>query len=411
MLVEHLQSAGLITRPEVAAAFLAVPRHLFLPNLPLAEVYSDAAIPTKMQDGRAISSSSQPAMMAIMLEQLDLQPGQNVLEIGAGTGYNAALLGRLVGPAGRVVTIDLDDDIVAAAREHLAAAGSENVQVVCADGGAGYAAGAPYDRLILSVGTWDITPAWLDQLRAGGRLVLPLRLGVAAQRSVAFVRAAAGAEPRLVSQSVRDCGFMDLRGAFAGPQQFTRLGPAAGLTLVTPGPFSTSGEVYQWLMAGGQPRESGLQTAEAEVFGSLALWLDLHAAQLASLIIEDGPAPAGGWPCLFRFGRDKPTCFTFLLLAADGLAVLDGRETAAVAPDQPGQELGPFALRVVGYGPRGPELATSMLDLLHGWDAAGRPTGAGLRLRVYGRHAPLEPAAGETVLLKPWSKIVLDWPG
>ena len=85
-LVEKLISMGCIRSPNVEGAFRAVPRHLFLPGVALERVYSDNAIITKRTDGKIVSSSSQPAMMAIMLEQLNLQPGHRVLEIGAGTG-------------------------------------------------------------------------------------------------------------------------------------------------------------------------------------------------------------------------------------------------------------------------------------------------------------------------------------
>ena len=102
-LVDQLKWKGILTLPEVEAAFRAVPRHLFLPDLPLEEVYQDEAIATKMLDGQFVSSSSQPAIMAIMLEQLQLEAGQRVLEIGAGTGYNAALMAHIVGETGQVV--------------------------------------------------------------------------------------------------------------------------------------------------------------------------------------------------------------------------------------------------------------------------------------------------------------------
>src|SRR5262249_61279870 len=137
--------------------------------------YLDTFIATKRQpDGEVISSSSQPEIMAIMLEQLDLQPGQRVLEIGAGTGYNAALLAHVVRDGGRVTTLDLDDDIVAGARAHLAAAGVTSVRVVCADGWAGCGEGGPFDRIILTGGAHDISPALRAPLAPGGRRVLPL---------------------------------------------------------------------------------------------------------------------------------------------------------------------------------------------------------------------------------------------
>src|SRR2546428_12794983 len=96
-LVDSLKASGCIRTPLVEAAFRAVPRHLFLPGTPLDLVYSDEAIPTKRFDGATVSSSSQPAIMAFMLEQLQLEPGHRVLEVGAGTGYNAALMGHIVG--------------------------------------------------------------------------------------------------------------------------------------------------------------------------------------------------------------------------------------------------------------------------------------------------------------------------
>ena len=126
--------------------------------------------------------------MAIMLEQLNPQPGHRVLEIGAGTGYNAALMGHLVGDSGLVITVDIDDDLVESAREHLGSAGLHRVSVVCGDGGLGYADRAPYDRIILTVGAWDIVPAWWKQLKLGGRLLLPLEVKGGVQKSVAFDR-------------------------------------------------------------------------------------------------------------------------------------------------------------------------------------------------------------------------------
>src|SRR4051812_10370955 len=96
-LVDQMKSGGHLASRSIEAAFRAVPRHLFLPDNPLEEVYRDQAIATKSLQERVVSSSSQPTMMAIMLQQLDLRPGQRVLEIGAGTGYNAALMARIVG--------------------------------------------------------------------------------------------------------------------------------------------------------------------------------------------------------------------------------------------------------------------------------------------------------------------------
>jgi protein-L-isoaspartate(D-aspartate) O-methyltransferase len=211
-LIEHLRASGSLHDAAVEAAFRRVLRHHFLPRLPLADVYEDAAIPTRTgSDGRPVSSSSQPAIMAVMLEQLGVEPGQRVLEIGAGTGYNASLLRHLVGAQGRVVSLDYDHDICHEARRHLAAAAIEDVEVVCSDGAAGWPPAAPYDRILLTVSSADVSPAWFEQLGPGGRLVLPLALLGPMQLSVCFRKQ----DDRLESESVTGCGFMPLRGELA----------------------------------------------------------------------------------------------------------------------------------------------------------------------------------------------------
>ena len=209
-LIAHLERDGSLADPAVRAAMLAVPRHRFLPHEPLERAYADDAIPTKFADGVSISSASQPAIVAQMLEQLTLAPAMRVLEIGAGTGYNAALLRTLVGPGGHVTTIDIDADITAAARAHLAAAGITDVEIITGDGAHGWEPNAPYDRIILTVNAGDIAPAWYAQLAAGGVLVLPLTVGTA-QFSIAFQKR----DALLQSRSIVPCGFMPLRGSLA----------------------------------------------------------------------------------------------------------------------------------------------------------------------------------------------------
>jgi methyltransferase of FxLD system len=226
-LIAHLERDGSLADPGVRAAMLAVPRHRFLPHEPLERAYADDAIATKFADGVSISSASQPAIVAQMLEQLALAPGLRVLEIGAGTGYNAALLRTLVGPGGQVTTIDIDADITAAARAHLAAAGITDVEIITGDGAHGWEPSAPYDRIILTVNAGDIAPAWSAQLAAGGVLVLPLTIGTA-QFSIAFEKH----DAMLQSRSIVPCGFMPLRGSMASERTgSTSVSPAPGLTL------------------------------------------------------------------------------------------------------------------------------------------------------------------------------------
>jgi len=217
-LVARLREGGALHDEAVERALLRVPRHVFLPHIPPERAYADAAIPTHWENGVPVSSASQPAIVALMLEQMRLAPGMRVLEIGAGTGYNAALLAELVGPEGHVTSLDIDPAIAEEARAHLAAAGYAGVRVAAADGWAGWPGGAPFDRIMLTVGASDVSPAWLDQLAEGGLLVLPLWLR-AAEASVAF-RKQGGV---LRSESLTCCGFKRLRGAAAAAEKWVAL--------------------------------------------------------------------------------------------------------------------------------------------------------------------------------------------
>lgn len=131
MVAALVGQGAVVERSPVERAFRTVMRHWFLPGATLDEVYAEVAVVThRGPDGVAVSSSSQPAIMARMLQQLQVEPRQRILEIGTGTGYNAALLGKLVGPEGRVTTVDLDPAICVAAERHLEVAGAANVSVV-----------------------------------------------------------------------------------------------------------------------------------------------------------------------------------------------------------------------------------------------------------------------------------------
>src|SRR4051794_20264637 len=207
-LVDLLLNRGTVTTGRVEAALRAVSRHPFVPNVPLETAYApdDAIITKRDPAGLALSSASAPGVVASMLEQLDVQPGMRILEIGAGTGYNAALLAHLTGPSGRVVTIDIDTDVVDAARAALAT-GYPQVEGLRGDGADGHAPG-PYDRIIVPAGAWDLPPAWWQQLAPSGRLVVPLRIISGTSRAIAFDRHDDG---HLVSRSMTTCGFLAMR--------------------------------------------------------------------------------------------------------------------------------------------------------------------------------------------------------
>lgn len=212
-LLDLLVQDGLLNDRAIAAAFRATPRHHFLPGHTLETIYADKAIAVKRDGDEWLSSSSQPAMMAIMLAQLGLAPGQKVLEIGAGTGYNAALIAHLVRPGGRVISIDLDQDLVETARQHLAAAGVTDVEIRQGDGARGAPDAAPFDRIIVTVGAWDLLPAWRAQLAPGGRIVLPMTLLPGQMYSLALERR----DDAWEAISARPCGFLPMRGSEAHP--------------------------------------------------------------------------------------------------------------------------------------------------------------------------------------------------
>ena len=210
-LIDRMKASGEVHSPAVEQAFRAVPRHHFLPGQNWGTAYRDDAIVTHHADGteEAISSSSQPTMMAIMLEQLQVEPGMRVLEIGAGTGYNAALLSRLTGDPALIWTVDVTEEFCAEARAHLRSAGVKGVHVVCADGWDGCPEATSFDRIIVTASAHDIAPAWREQLAEGGRLVVPWGAPNTQQRCLTFRREGS----RLIMDGLHVCGFMRMRGA------------------------------------------------------------------------------------------------------------------------------------------------------------------------------------------------------
>lgn len=224
-LVEELKQQEGLLDPAMEAAFLTVPRHLFLPNETLEKAYADDAVAIKRDpDGTVLSSSSQPSMMAIMLRQLRLRKGDNVLEIGAGTGYNAAIMQHLVGDKGTITSVELDNQLAQQAVINLQRLRlSDVIEVVNADGALGYAPRAAYDRIIATVSLWDIPFAWTNQLKNDGILVAPIWLE-SMQVSGAFVIQPDGT---LYSRHNIPCGFVPLRGMAAVPSLNLRVSSSA----------------------------------------------------------------------------------------------------------------------------------------------------------------------------------------
>jgi protein-L-isoaspartate(D-aspartate) O-methyltransferase len=403
-LVDLLKQNACLSVSTVEAAFRAVPRHLFLPGIALDKVYADEAIPTKFQDGLPISSSSQPAVMATMLEQLEVQAGHHILEIGAGTGYNAALLATLAGEGGQVVTIDIDDDLVSEAQEHLRMAGFPHVRVICGDGAFGYRDTAPYDRIILTVGAWDIAPAWINQLKPGGRLLLPLVIQGTVQQLVAFERT----DTHLLSVSVRSGGFMPLRGVGAGPHTPMSLGPTPGLNLALGDePRAVDPDaVYALLVGPYDDRATSLRVSWEDLWSGISLWLALHAPTICHLAAMGTFAEHNLVPDLF--GGSSTFHATVGLLEETTLCVLM-RSPDHASSREPSPETLFWPLLIRRFGPN-KQLAERLIQHLMTWESAGRPSSTKCRLRVYPQEVSYVPQATEIVVAKRWSRLVLDWP-
>jgi protein-L-isoaspartate(D-aspartate) O-methyltransferase len=400
LVAEVLQTSG-IRDERIAAALSDVPRHLFLPHLPPEDAYLDDAIVTKRDaDGQPISSSSQPAIMAIMLDQLTLAPGQRVLEIGAGTGYNAALIRHIVGPSGTVVSVDIDADVADRAREHLASAGYPDVTVVAADGAEGYPPGAPYDRVIATVGVSDLAPAWLNQAAPGARIVVPLDVR-GSQLAVAFGRSGSGGH--WVSRSIAPCGFMRMRGSLAGPERAVVLQPGLSVMLPDGLTLADGHEVDGAALAAflaGPPAGfgTGVRASSVQVFWGLGLWLATRDRRSCSLTEE---RPAGNGPGLLARAplADTGLAATAGIVDSGGIAMLTADEIVPAAGPRPGQ----LALEAAGFGPHGSELGAALAAHVQAWDAAGQPGAARLHVDAYPRSSADEPepsTAGSALLIE-----------
>jgi protein-L-isoaspartate(D-aspartate) O-methyltransferase len=393
-LVAHLREQAGLSDPRVAVVIGQVPRHVFVPGVELAEAYRDRPIVTHHRDGIPVSSSSQPAIVATMLQQLRPPLGGSVLEIGAGTGYNAALLAGLVGSSGRVVTVDIAPEVADEARSHLSDAGVTNVEVICGDGALGWADGAPYDGIIVTAGASDLAPAWVDQLGRDGRLVLPLSIrGV--QQSVAFMRA----DGHLRSVEVCEGAFMPLEGTMANTDERQPVPAHRGVHVETTADTAVDvGMIGDALAERGPVTPIGVTAWGREVVASLRRWIAFHEPASALLIYIGPPeaAEASGVPAIAKFTRGVARQSSPCILGPAGLAVFDVAAPPAIVNPPPGAG-GPGPRRLLELGVRAcgdaRREAARLSELVLAWDAAGRPDAERLRIDAYPSGTALPDAA------------------
>ena len=325
-----------------------------MPEVGVEAAYRDQAIVTKQtESGLGLSSSSQPGIMAEMLDELRLQRGQRVLEIGAGTGYNAALLERVVGPDGRVTTIDIDPDTATRARKALRDTG---VKVITADGREGYVSGAPYDRIIVTASATEVPRAWHEQLAPGGLLEVPLRVRKSAGlHLIPILRREDGA---LRSVSMVCGGFMPIRES---PEDRSPYDPTLILDLAEGGRSTKLLVVSSALLRGVTlPVARRLTRAVCSEPDSRPLGMRARAKSLALYLTLRGPPRR----LLATFdGREF----------RGGLAGRGARSVALLAG-------WPTTSRILASG--GDEAAEELESLVREWDERGRPGEEDVELSV-----------------------------
>ncbi len=301
-MVDRLIGLGTLWSPPLIAAFRATPRHHFLHRLyqyqrrvgrwrevdtrepgpdELRLLYADRALITRLSPGSPtvapvpISSSSQPSLMAQMLEDLKPQPGERVLEIGAGTGYNAALLAHVAGPR-QVWSIDVDRQVLTEAWDHLHAFAGSPVELRHADGRFGYADAAPFHRIMATAATPDLEPAWLEQLAPGGLLLAPLAFGP----GLAFI----------VCGTVRDGVFEGrlTRAAFFMPLRDEGETGAPVAESASPGPLAAVRAPWAGWFDRHRPRPGWLGLSQ-----SLAFYALLRGLRISYQALGDGEATFG----------------------------------------------------------------------------------------------------------------------
>ncbi|MFH8987127.1 methyltransferase, FxLD system [Streptomyces sp. NPDC017940] len=355
-MVDRIRQAGHARDPRVEEAMRAVPRHAFVPDADLEDAYANKAVITKRaEDGKALSCASVPTVVAMMLDQLAVREGQSLLEIGAGTGYNAALLALLASKGERVVTIDHDEEVTAGARKNLDATGYHDVTVITRDGALGAPERAPYDGGIFTVGAWDLPWDLLNQFADGARLVVPLRWR-GQTRSVAFVRDG-NAWP---SDSMELCGFVPMIGQEG--EHTATLDEAGDVTLR----WDADQDIAPARLRGilDQPKTvawSGTTLGSNESFDGV--WLRLTATETGTCGIAATRAAVEAGIC------------TPATAVVQSPAIVDGDSLAYFTQRRLESEIPRWEFGAIGQGPDGEHLAQRLCERIREWgqDHEARP--------------------------------------
>jgi protein-L-isoaspartate(D-aspartate) O-methyltransferase len=401
-MAETVIDGGWARSEPVRDALRTVPRHRFAPEANLAVAYDsgDRAVVTRRDEtGAAISSVSAAWLQADMVESLCLTPGAIVFEAGSG-GYNAELIAHVVGPGGRVVTVDIDPWVVHRTRRFLTEAGSGRVTAVEADAALGAPAHlvprAGFDGSVITYNCWDISPAWREQLAEGGRLVLPLEIG-GYTRAIAFERRGQVLEARHFTH----CGFVRDQGRQA------RAIPVIGLldgelTLRFENGDAASAVGLEEALRG--PRHevaTGITMGAGVYFGSLQLYA------------------ATTLPAFCRLHAHQATGVTAIAKDRDAPAVVGDASLAYLTHVQTRHGERPedkeWEWVVHAFGEQGSQLAEQFAATVRAWDrhvrADDNDQHADPVLTVHPAGTPDHLLPAGDVLDKEHSRLVFRWPG
>lgn len=364
----------------VASAYLATPRHLFVSRYRewgsrewhdvraenvhehLATLYANRPLILFGEDDDDIPSTiSMPSFVLRMLDLLRLEPGQAVFELGAGSGWNAGLMARLVGPTGRVHSLEIIPEVARAAAATIDRLGLTNVSVVAGDGGDGYAPAAPYDRAIFTAGAYDLPRPFYEQVLEGGLLLIVIKNEGGGDNLFVLRRTA----DHFASLESMPCGFVQLRGR----HQVDALEPAPLQTVPEWAELQheeISRTPFWW---GGKGKES-------------AVWRTLGIRSFLG-IVE---------PAFRAFKTPKTADRTreehyFGLWAAAERSLVLARDDLLIA-----------------Y--RSPAARDRLLDRVRQWVALGMPTAASFALRVYPAEVAVAPGRTEWLVTRKDSKFL-----
>ncbi|MGI5353025.1 methyltransferase, FxLD system [Streptomyces sp. CA-250714] len=395
-LVDKIRESGYARTPAVENALRNVERHVFVPDATLEEAYANAPVNIKYDtNGTSLSCASQPGVVALMLDQLEVQPGERILELGAGTGYNAALLAYLVGETGHVTTIDVDDDLVEGARAHLAAAGVTNVEALTRDGAIGHTEGALYHRIIATVGAHGVPHAWMQQLAPGGRLLVPQRLKGSVARSIAYEHH----DGRWVSISSKMNTFMPLRHGIADDdRRIIPLSSDGTVRLQAPATQHIDADALAGVLD--QPRTEEwtgmmVRAMESPEWMELFLSCSLPSGMIRMLF----PKEAKGTVL-----TEDPYPSSTVAVDKGAITYLARRLSEKKTPE--GGKLWEFG--VIGHGPGSDELAAKVADLIRTWDHDFRAREATFEIQPIDAPA-IEQRPGLFAIDTPLNRIVVDW--